>query len=163
MAQELDTSALQRVIDNYKDLPSNLIPVLQEIQDEIGYLPPEAQTFVSRELGVPLSTIYGVITFYSQFSTSPKGKYVIHVCDGTACHVRGSNPIIEAIEKILGVTEENRTTDDLLFTLERVSCVGACGLAPVVVINKKVYGEVDVDRMSEILEGIRCGEELGDR
>lgn len=160
MAQNIDTSVLQRVIDNYKDLPSNLIPVLQEIQDEIGYLPPEVQTFVSRKLGIPLSTIYGVITFYSQFSTNPKGNYVIQVCDGTACHVRGSNPIIEAIEETLGMDEENRTTDDLLFTLETVSCLGACGLAPVVVINKKVYGEVDPGRMSEILEDLRSREEL---
>ncbi len=139
-----------------------LIPILQEVQEEYRYLPTEILAYVATVLGISPARVYGVTTFYSQFSTSPKGKYVIQVCDGTACHVRGSNPIIEAIEKILGMTEENRTTDDLLFTLETVSCLGACGLAPVVVINEKVYGEVDVDRMSGILEDLRSREELGD-
>ncbi len=161
--EELSTSRtfaqVNEILDKHERNPRSLIPILQEIQDAYRYLPTEILAYVATVLGISPARVYGVTTFYSQFSTQPKGKYVIQVCDGTACHVRGSNPLIEAVEKRLGLSEDNRTTDDLLFTLETVSCLGACGLAPVVVINETVYGEVSVDRMTEILAELQSGEE----
>jgi NADH-quinone oxidoreductase subunit E len=118
---------------------NKLIPILQSVQEEYRYLPEKILTFVATSLGIPPAKVYGVATFYSHFALQPKGKYVIKVCDGTACHVKNSIPIVEAIEKKLGLDSAKRTTDNMMFTLETVSCLGACGLAPVVVVNEDVH------------------------
>jgi NADH-quinone oxidoreductase subunit E len=120
--------------------PSRLIPILQQVQDEYRYLPEEIMTFVATSLGISPARVFGVATFYSHFALTAKGRYVIKVCDGTACHVKKSAGILEAVREKLRLTETKHTTDDLLFTIETVSCLGACGLAPAVVINEDVHG-----------------------
>lgn len=122
--------------------PNRLIPILQQVQNEYRYLPEEVLTYVATSLGLPPARVYGVATFYAHFALAPKGKYVIRLCDGTACHVKKSIPILEALYKRLGVDASKPTTPDMLFTVETVSCLGACGLAPVVVINEEVHGQV---------------------
>lgn len=139
-------------IQKYGANKSALIPILQEIQQEYRYLPLEILTYVATAMDLSPATVYGVATFYAQFSLEPKGKYVVKVCDGTACHVRGSSPIYKAITKKVGLTEGKKTTADLGFTVETVSCLGACGLAPVVVINDKVYGQMTAEGIELILD-----------
>ena len=141
------------ILDRYDRQPSKLIPILQAVQAEYRYLPKEALAYVATSLGLPPARVFGVATFYAHFALKPKGKYVIHVCDGTACHVKNSEGLVSAIRKKLGLTADKNTTDDLLFTLETVSCLGACGLAPVLTINDDVYGRLtgDVDELKEIL------------
>lgn len=143
---------VQKIIDSHEGKSSHLIGILQETQAEYGYLPKEVLTYIATSMGISPATVLGVATFYAQFSLIPKGKYVIRVCDGTACHVRGSEPINMAIRKELSITTEKQTTDDLMFTLEIVSCLGACGLAPVVVVDDEVHGQMTPDG---ILEAIR--------
>lgn len=155
---DFDLNKLKSIIEEYIDEKGSLIPILNEVQREIGYLPIEAQEYISKELNIPLSKIYGVVTFYTQFSTEPKGKYVIHACDGTACHVRDSQDIINKIKAQLDFKEGTNSTEDGLFTLETVSCIGACGLAPVVTINEKVYGKMTPDKIKNILEEYRGSE-----
>ena len=138
---------------------SKLIPILQAVQEEYRYLPAEVLAFVATSLDLPPARVFGVASFYAHFALAPKGQYVIKLCDGTACHVKGSNPILEALRKHLGLTGKQTTTPDLLFTVETVSCLGACGLAPVMVINEKVYGQVTPERAVELVEGIRTSEE----
>jgi NADH-quinone oxidoreductase subunit E len=128
------------ILDKYHRNPTKLIPILQDMQSIYKYLPEEIMTFVSTALEISPSVVYGVATFYAHFTLKPKGKYIIRVCDGTACHVKKSEGILKALENELGLTKENNTTRDMLFTLETVACLGACGLAPVVVINDKVHG-----------------------
>lgn len=138
---------------NYKK--SNLIAILQQVQEVYTYLPEEAMTFIGTKIeGLSPATVYGVATFYAQFSLEPKGKYKIKVCDGTACHVRGSMSVLNAVKTKLGLGEKKMTTDDGLFSLEIVSCLGACGLAPVVVINDKVYPQMTSDAIGIIIDTI---------
>lgn len=146
------------ILDKYQRDPHKLIPILQEMQAEYSYLPEEIMTFISVALGVSPSMVYGVATFYAHFTLEPKGKYVIKVCDGTACHVKKSEGILKALEKELGLNKENKTTKDMMFTLETVACLGACGLAPVVVINDKVHGLMTPEKTLALLEDIRKGE-----
>jgi len=143
---------VNEIVKKYEAKESALIPILQEVQEEYRYLPEEILTYVATALDISPATVYGVATFYAQFSLDPKGKYVISVCDGTACHVRGSSPVLEAIKKKINLTEGKKTTDDLRFTVETVSCLGACGLAPVVVINEKVYGQMTPEAIELILD-----------
>ncbi|HBL37170.1 MAG TPA: NAD(P)H-dependent oxidoreductase subunit E [Firmicutes bacterium] len=131
---------------------SALIPILQEVQAEYRYLPEEILTYVATALGLSPASVFGVATFYAQFSLEAKGKYVIKICDGTACHVRGSNPVLEAIKKRVNLTGKKHTTDDLRYTVETVSCLGACGLAPVVMINDKIYGQMTPEAINIILD-----------
>jgi len=131
-----------------------LVPILQAIQDEYRYLPEEVLTFVATSLGVPPARVFGVATFYAHFALEPKGKYVVRLCDGTACHVKQSIPILEAVRQHLGVTEQRKTTEDQMFTVETVACLGACGLAPVVVINEDVHGQMTPERAIELIEEI---------
>lgn len=130
------------IIDAYGREPSKLVPILQEVQKQYRYLPEEVQTYVATCLGLSPAKVFGVASFYANFSLEPKGKYVVHICDGTACHVKGSANILEAIRKELGLSEKKPTSDDMLITVETVSCLGACGLAPVMTINGKVHGQV---------------------
>ncbi len=142
------------ILEEHDYEPSHLIAILQAVQEEYRYLPREVMAFVATSLGIPPAKVYGVATFYSHFALSPKGKYVIKVCDGTACHVKGSLKLRDAIRKRLKLDDEKQTTDDLMFTLEMVSCLGACGLAPAVVINDKVYGQVTPEQSVELVDEI---------
>jgi len=128
------------ILDRNARNPARLIPILQEVQEEYRYLPEEVLTFVATSLDLPPARVFGVATFYSHFTLKPRGKFTIRLCDGTACHVRKSIPILEALYERLKIDPANNTTRDMLFTLETVSCLGACGLAPVVVINDDVHG-----------------------
>lgn len=143
------------ILKKYDNNKSYLIAVLQEIQNEYKYLPEELMEYVAEKLDINLSKIFSVATFYENFSLVPKGKYIIKVCDGTACHVRKSIPILNAMRKELGLNDSKHTTDDMLFTLETVSCLGACGLAPVITINDKVYAKMTPDSTVEILRTLR--------
>lgn len=148
MADKMEKN-LQEIIESYKDTEGALIPVLQKAQELYGYLPMEVQLQISKGLQIPLAEIYGVVSFYSQFSTEPKGKYQISVCLGTACYVKGAQEILQTFESRLGI-EVGECTDDGMFSIEPCRCIGACGLAPVVMINDEVYGKLvpaDVDRI----------------
>jgi len=142
------------ILEKYKFNKSRLITILQEIQEIYGYLPEDLLGYVADSLKITLSHVYGVATFYSYFSLKPKGKYVIKICDGTACHVKGSGKIIDGVTKRFNFTKEKNTTDDNLFTLETVSCLGACGLAPVVMVNEDVHGEMNIDKMNQVIDEI---------
>jgi NADH-quinone oxidoreductase E subunit len=140
----------KEVIKKHKDKKGALIPILHEIQDTHGYLPEEHLKVVSQEMDIPLTEIYGVATFYSFFSLEPKGKHVIRVCLGTACYVKGSQKVLDKISELLDI-EVGKTTKDGKFTLESCRCLGACGLAPVMVIDEKVYGRLVPEDVNDIL------------
>ncbi len=147
-------SRTREIVLPWKGQRGGLIPILQRVQEEFGYIPSEAVEVISKELLVPRSEIYSVATFYAQFHLKPRGKYVIRVCRGTACHVRGSLKILEKVKEILGI-EEGGTTPDLRFTLEPVACLGACGLAPVMMINDETHGRLTPDKVKGILDQYR--------
>jgi NADP-reducing hydrogenase subunit HndA len=141
---------LLEVIAQYKDTQGSLMPILQHAQEIYGYLPIEVQTIIAKETGIPLEKIYGVVTFYAQFSLNPKGKYKISVCLGTACYVKGSGDIYNKLSEKLGI-EGGSCTPDGKFSLEACRCIGACGLAPVLTVNEDVYGRLTVDDVDGIL------------
>lgn len=145
---------LRDILADYEPKKKNLIPILQAVQEEYGYLPQQVLKQASEDLGVSLSKIYGVATFYSQFHLNPRGENIIRVCMGTACHVRGGEKILEEIQDELGI-EDGETTDDLNFTLESVACIGACGLAPVIMVNDDTHGRLEPDMISGILDEYR--------
>lgn len=145
---------VKEILDSHERQSSKLIPILQEVQEVYNYLPKEIMNYVAQALGLPPGRVYGVATFYSHFSLEPKGKYLIRLCDGTACHVRGSEPILDALREKLKLTAEKPTTDDQLFTIETVACLGACGLAPVIVINENVYGQVTAEKALKLVDEI---------
>lgn len=150
---KIDTSKLDEIIASYDAKKSNLIAILQKVQEVYRYLPEDAMIYIGTKIeGLSPATVFGVATFYTQFSLEPKGKYEIKVCDGTACHVRGSMPVLNAIRAKLGISEGQLTCDNGLFSLETVSCLGACGLAPVVVINDKVYPQMTSDAITIVLD-----------
>ena len=142
------------IMDSFSNDKNKLIPILQQVQEEYRYLPEEVLIFIAISLDLSPARVFGVATFYSHFALKPKGKYVIKVCDGTACHVKNSLTIIDAIKKRLAVKEEKNTTDDMLFTLETVSCLGACGIAPVVVVNEAVHSVMTPDKTVKIIDEI---------
>lgn len=139
------------VIEQFKDMKGALIPVLHEVQDIYGYLPKEALEFVSEQLDLPMSEIYGVATFYSFFSLEPKGEHVIRVCLGTACYIKGAQGILDQLCQELNVKVQGTTIDNK-FTLDATRCLGACGLAPVITIGEKVYGRLSKNDISKILK-----------
>ncbi len=143
------------ILDQHQRDPKMIIPILQAVQEEYRYLPQEVLVFVATSLGVSPAKIYGVATFYSHFSLEPKGKHILRICDGTACHVKGSGKIITALREHLSLNEKKKTTPDMLFTLETVSCLGACGLAPVLVVDDDVYGQVTPDKAIEIVNELK--------
>lgn len=150
---KIDTSKLDEIIESYGGKKSNLITILQKVQEKYRYLPEEAMIYIGTKMeGLSPATVFGVATFYAQFSLEPKGKYEIKVCDGTACHVRGSMPVLNAIRAKLNIPAGQLTSDNGLFSLETVSCLGACGLAPVVVINDKVYPQMTSDAITIVLD-----------
>lgn len=143
------------IIRHYGRKPASLIPIMQDIQAEYRYLPGELLTYVAAEIGVTEAKAYSVATFYENFSFEPKGKYVIKVCDGTACHVRKSQPVKDALMKELGLSSKKHTTDDMLFTVDTVSCLGACGLAPTLMVNDDVYPKMTPEKVIELIERLR--------
>ena len=145
-------SELLKCIEAHRDEAGALMPVLHEAQHIYGYLPAEVQTIIAEELGVPLAEVYGVATFYSQFSLSPKGKHRISVWLGTACYVKGSDKILEAIEKELRISC-GECTPDKKFSIDSCRCVGACGLAPVMIVDGEVYGKLSAKDVAGILDG----------
>ena len=145
---------LCQILDKHNRDAARLIPILQEVQAAYRYLPPDVMTFVATALNLPPARVYGVATFYAHFTLEPKGRHVIRLCDGTACHVKQSEPILQALQQRLGLTDRVRTTPDLSFTIEVVSCLGACGLAPVVVVDDRVYGQVTPSKAVELVEEI---------
>lgn len=146
---------IDEIMASYGYKKSNLIAILQQVQELFTYLPEDAMTFIGTKIeGLSPATVYGVATFYAQFSLEPKGKYKIKVCDGTACHVRGSMSVLNAVKTKLRLGEKSMTTEDGMFSLEIVSCLGACGLAPVVVINDKVYPQMTSDAIGIIIDTI---------
>ena len=149
-----------QILDGHGRDRARLVPILQAVQEEYRYLPEEVMTLVATSLGIPPARVYGVATFYSHFALEPKGKYVIRVCDGTACHVKGSQELVDALKAGLGLAGGRKTTPDMLFTLETVSCLGACGLAPAMVVNEDVHGQVDPAAACAIVDGIRRREAL---
>ncbi len=146
--------ALLEVIDRLKDQRGALMPILQEAQEIYGYLPEEVQQIIAKGLKIPFEEVYGVATFYSQFALNPKGKYKVSVCLGTACYVKGSGEVYARLAKELGI-EGGECTADMNFSLEACRCVGACGLAPVIMINDEVYGRLVPDDVPKILAKYR--------
>ena len=136
---------LEKIAKKYKNVEGGIISALHEVQDTYGYISSTAQKYLSKELNVPMSEIYGIITFYSRFSLVPKGKYNIQVCMGTACYVKGSEKVLNRFKEKLGI-KEGETTSDGKF------CIGACGLAPAIVINEEVYGKMDEKKVDELIE-----------
>ncbi|AQQ71610.1 NADP-reducing hydrogenase subunit HndA [Limihaloglobus sulfuriphilus] len=151
-------SKLCRIIEKNDNDPSKLIPILHEVQREFRYLPEDVLAYIATALKLPPAKVYGVASFYSHFALEPKGKYVVHICDGTACHVKGSMNIYDALCEKLNVSEEKSTTEDMQFTVETVSCIGACGMAPVISINGKVYGQVTAEKAVEIIDELSAQE-----
>lgn len=140
------------ILEKYRDTKGNIIPLLQDIQDIFGYIPEDAVDLISKRLNIPESKLYGVTTFYAQFHLRPRGENIITACCGTACHVKGSERIINSIRTILGLGSGEDTTRDQKFTLEKVACIGTCSMAPVIVINKDVYGGITPDKITRTLK-----------
>lgn len=159
---KIDYAKIDEIINVIGAKKSNLIAILQKIQEVYRYLPLDVMTYIGTKIeGLSPATVYGVATFYAQFSLEPKGKYEIKVCDGTACHVRGSMPVLTAIKAKLDLKDGKFTTENGMFSCETVSCLGACGLAPVVVINEKVYPQMTADAVKIVLDTIIKEEKEG--
>ncbi len=150
-------AAISEICDRYKDEKTPLMMILSDIQNEYGYIPLEVQELVSKKTGISVAEIYGVVTFYSFFSLKPKGKYVIGCCLGTACYVKGAQQVIDKFCELLGVGP-GETTDDGLFTIDALRCIGACGIAPAVSINGKVYPKVSVNQVHDIVASYQDAE-----
>ena len=150
-----EISSLDEILKRHNYDSSSVIAVMQDIQKKYRYLPQEALTYIAKALHLSEAKVYGVATFYENFSLDPKGRYVIKVCDGTACHVRKSVPILEEFRNVLGLSEDKPTSDDMLFTLETVSCLGACGLAPVCTVNDKVHAAMTPKKARELIQELR--------
>ena len=148
------------ILDRHSRKASGLIPILQAIQHEYQYLPEEVLTYVATSLDVPPARVFGVATFYAHFALEPKGKHVIRICDGTACHVKQSLPVLDALREKLGTSEKCKTTADMLFTVETVACLGACGLAPVIIVDEQVYGQITPERAVALVDEIQAQEAM---
>lgn len=156
MEKEFDFSVVDEILSRHEKAELSTISILQDIQDYYHYLPKEIFPYVAKAIGVGEARLYGVATFYENFSLEPKGKYVIRCCDGTACHVRGSLPILDQLRKTLGLSEDKKTTDDLNFTVETVSCLGACGLAPVITVNGVVHPAMTPEKALDLLDELKA-------
>lgn len=147
---KLNEAKIDKILEKYEREAGGVIPILQEVQETCGYLPEGILTYVSERSRVPLSKIYGIVTFYAQFSLVPRGRNTIKICLGTACHVRGAVRILEKIERSLGI-KPGQTTKDLMFTLETVNCLGACALGPLMVVDGEYFGEMNSAKVDKIL------------
>lgn len=148
---EFDLAPLKEILDKHAGAKGCLIPVLQKAQNVYGYLPKPVLEAIAREVNIPIAEIFGVVTFYSQFHLNPRGKNIVRACQGTACHVRGANAVLESISTHLGI-RPGQTTADLNFTLETVACIGACGLAPVIMVNEDTHGRLTPGAIPAILD-----------
>ncbi|MGN0295365.1 MAG: NAD(P)H-dependent oxidoreductase subunit E [Lachnospiraceae bacterium] len=157
MNQPFDYGPVDAILEANGCSEGAIIAILQDIQEHYHYLPREGFSYLAGKLNVSEARIYSVATFYENFSLEPKGKYVIKICDGTACHVRGSLPILERLRKDLGLSKTKKTTDDLLFTVETVSCLGACSLAPAMTVNDVVYPAMTPDKASDLIKELQEG------
>ena len=155
-----DLSLIEPTLETYAEVPGSLIAILQETQDVYGYLPLDVMELISQRTGTPIATVVGVATFYAQFRLEPVGKYLIMLCQGTACHVNGSELISAAITDELGI-EDGQTTEDGLFTLKHVACLGCCSLSPVMMINGKVYSSLTPDKAKKVLRSLKAEAEGG--
>jgi NADH:ubiquinone oxidoreductase subunit E len=150
----IDWEKIDAIIENYKANPETLLMIMQDISDMYNYVPPEVVPVLMERLGVQESLIYSVATFYKTISLEPRGKYIVNVCTGTACHVRGADKIMDALKEKLKI-KEGQTTDDNLFTLEAVRCVGCCASGPVITVNQETHGGLDRSSAVEVIEGYR--------
>lgn len=157
MNTSCDFKKLDEILENHQYNPGSIISILQDTQEVYRYLPKEIFDYYSEKLNISRARIFSIATFYENFSLEPKGKYVIKVCNGTACHVRKSAPILEQLRKDLGLSEKKATTDDLMFTVETVSCLGACGLAPALTVNDEVIGMMTPDKATELIHSLKEG------
>ena len=155
MSEIINFTVVDRILENAEYKQQMIIAILQDIQEHYRYLPEEVFPYLSKKLGMSEASIYSIATFYENFSLEPKGKYVIKICDGTACHVRKSIPVLEKIRSELGLSESKKTTDDLNFTVETVSCLGACGLAPVLTVNDVVHPEMTPEKAVALLNKLK--------
>ena len=155
MNENFDYGVVDGILEELGCSETNIIAILQSVQEHYRYLPCEVFPYIALKLGVPEAQIYSVATFYENFSLEPKGKFIIKVCDGTACHVRKSIPILERLRGELELSDKKHTTDDLSFTVETVSCLGACGLAPVITVNDKVYPAMSPEKVSALLDELK--------
>jgi len=151
MPEALDMAKIEPILERFRGQEGALIPVLQEVQGIYGYLPEEVLAYIGQGLKIPLSRIYGVVTFYAQFYLTRRGRHTVRVCRGTACHVRGGMNIRKAVKQFLGV-EENETTPDYKFTFETVACLGACALSPVLLVDKNYYGKLTPAKAEKVLK-----------
>lgn len=158
MNENFDYTLVDKVLADHDCKQSSIIAILQDVQEHYHYLPREIFTYIAEKLDTSVATIYSVATFYENFSLEPKGKYVIKVCDGTACHVRKGIPVLERLRAELGLSDNKITTDDLMFTVETVSCLGACGLAPAMTVNDKVIPAMTPDKASAVIREIKEAE-----
>ena len=154
MEHEAMKATIDEIIARHSE-SKPIVAILQDIQEEYRYLPKEALLYLADAIDVSIAKIYSVATFYENFSLEPKGKYVIKICDGTACHVRKSIPILNALRNKLGLSDSKKTPDDQLFTVETVSCLGACGLAPVMTVNDKVYPAMTPESATALLDELK--------
>jgi NADH-quinone oxidoreductase subunit E len=155
-----DYTVLDRAMEEFGKEERSLIAILQSAQEHYRYLPKEIFPYLAEKLNVSEAKIYGVVTFYENFSMEQKGKYVIKVCDGTACHVRHSVPVLNELRKQLGLKDGQKTTDDLLFTVETVSCLGACGLAPVMMVNETVHSAMTPEKVKAVIKSLKEAENV---
>lgn len=144
-----------QILKDFGSDSAKLIPILQKVQDAYGFLPEDIMRFIANELNISPARVFGVATFFAHFAITPKGKHIVRVCNGTACHVKGSAKVIDMVREKLGLKPGEDTTKDGLFTLECVSCLGACGLAPVMVMDETVHGQITAAKASEIIEEVR--------
>lgn len=147
----------RKILAKYYKEDGSVISILQDMQEEFGYIPDKAVYWFANELNIPASNFFGVATFYSQFHLKPRGRHIITACCGTACHVKGTDPIMNRIKADLALAEGEDTTDDMHFTLESVACIGACSMAPVIKINKRIYGSVTPDKATELIDSFIHG------
>ncbi len=147
--------ALEKILTEYRKNEGNLISILQDIEDSFGFIPEEAVNWFSKRLDIPPSRFFGITTFYAQFHLKPRGKNIITACCGTACHVKGSERLINGIRKELNLSDTEETTENMEITLEKVNCVGACSIAPVIIINKKVHGKMSSDKLLKEIRSIK--------
>ncbi len=146
---------LEKIYEDHRENEGNVISLLQDIQSEFGYIPEDVVIWFSRRLDIPASRFFGIATFYAQFHLQPRGKNIITTCCGTACHVKGSERLLNGLVKELNLTENENTSADREFTLEKVNCVGACSIAPVVIVNNKVHGKVTADSLMKEIKKLK--------
>ena len=154
---EFDLKRIDEIIDACGCEAKNLITVLQNVQAELRYLPNEVMEHIAKRMDISVAKVFSVATFYENFSLNAKGEYVIKICDGPACHVRKSIPILTKVRELLELSEEKPTTDDMMFTVETVSCLGACGLAPVLTVNDKVFPAMTPEKAEQLIQDIKEG------